>query len=64
MADRFGPRVTVQKRDVTGIRNPLDPHLVRLAGCELQIEIVIPRIPILSPAIKNLAAVNEQLEIA
>ena len=45
-------------------RNPLDPHRVRLAGGELQIEIMVPRVPVLSPAIEHLMSSMNSWQVA
>src|SRR5947209_7192929 len=64
MAIGFGARVVVKQRNIAAVRVPLDPDLVRLSRGKLQVEIVIPGVPILPPAVEHFAAVDEHFSVA
>jgi len=57
-------RITVQQRDVAGVDQvPLDLDLVAGAGRQLQREFVMPRVPVLAPAVDHQLAVHVQLDV-
>ena len=57
-------RIVVQQRDVTVLRNPVDPDVDGLAGLHRHVEVLIPGGPVLPPAIEHQLAVDVHLEIA
>ncbi len=60
----FGQRIVVQQRDVAGVRLPLDAHVGGLPGGQRQVEIMVPGIPVLPPAVEHFLPVDEHLHIA
>ncbi len=57
-------RVAVQQRDVAGIDQvPLDLELVPLARLQREGELVVPRVPVLAPAVDHQFAVDPQLGV-
>ncbi len=63
---RFGcrQRVAVQQRDIAGVDQvPFDLDGVALARLKIELEFVIPRIPVLAPAIDDQLAVHVQLGV-
>src|SRR5436305_9401284 len=64
MAIGFGARVVVKQRNIATVRVPFDPKMVRLSRGKLQIEIVIPGVPVLTPAVEHFAAIDEHFRVA
>ncbi len=59
----LGPRIVVEQGDIARIGLPLDADVGGAAGGELEVEIVVPGVPVLAPALQHLAAVDEHLRI-
>ena len=57
-------RVVVEERDIAGVRLPFDPDVDGLARGHRQIEVMIPGVPVLPPAVENQLPVRVELEIA
>ena len=59
-----GQRIAMQQRDVRRLDAvPHQLHLVALAGLHLQRELVVPRVPVLAPAVQHQLAVDVELGI-
>ena len=52
------------QRDIALVRLPIDFKLHRLPGCQLELEIVIPGVPVLAPAIEHFLAICSHSDIA
>ena len=64
MAIGRGERIVVEQRDIACVRLPLDPHRDALALGHRQVEVRVPGIPVLAPAVEHFLAVRKHLEIA
>src|SRR5690606_33483882 len=60
----FGQRIVVEQRDVAALGNPLELEPDRRARLHRHFDIVIPRVPVLPPAIEHQLAVEVHLEVA
>ena len=58
-----GQRIGVIERDVTLVRPPFDAQLDRLARGQRQLEVVVPGIPVLPPALEHFCSVGINLNI-
>src|SRR5690606_33502745 len=60
----LGQRIGVLERDVALVRLPLDPQLDWLTCFKVQLEVMVPGVPILSPAGEYFLSIGEDLHIA